>query len=130
MIAITLVMLLANVLLFNRKVEERDRVVAYAVKPEHDRRTLGEKIRALPFLDSRFIFFIFILLPVRTLFAHQWLTIPDYVMRCFPKDIGARYEWFQGLNPLVIVIGVPLIAALTRRVNIITMMILGRASRR
>jgi dipeptide/tripeptide permease len=66
-----------------------------------------------------------VLLPVRTLFAHQWLTIPDYVIRCFPKAIGARYEWFQGINPVVIVIGVPLIAAATRKVNIITMMILG-----
>jgi dipeptide/tripeptide permease len=47
------------------------------------------------------------------------------VLRCFPKEVGSRYEWFQGLNPLVIVIGVPLIAALTRKVNIITMMILG-----
>jgi dipeptide/tripeptide permease len=125
MIGITAVMLVANVLMFTRRVEERDRVVAYAVRPEHDRRTIGEKLRALPFLDSRFIFFIFVLLPVRTLFAHQWLTIPDYVMRSFPRDVGARYEWFQGINPVVIVIGVPLIAALTRRVNIITMMILG-----
>jgi dipeptide/tripeptide permease len=127
MIGVTVAMLAANVLLFTRRVEERDRTVAYAVKPEHDDRTLGQKVRALPFLDTRFIFFIFILLPVRTLFAHQWLTIPDYVMRCFPREVGARYEWFQGINPVVIVIGVPLIAALTRKVNIITMMILGTA---
>ena len=127
MIVVTVVMLAANVLLFTRRVEQRDRTVAYVVKSEHDSRTLAEKLRALPFLDPRFIFFIFILLPVRTLFAHQWLTLPDYVMRCFPSAVGARYEWFQGLNPAVIVIFVPLIAALTRKVNIITMMILGTA---
>ncbi|MBI5838053.1 MAG: MFS transporter [Candidatus Eisenbacteria bacterium] len=127
MIGFTVLMLVANVLLFTKKVEDRDRVVAYVVKPEHDRRTLGAKIKELPFMDSRFQFFIFVLLPVRTLFAHQWLTLPDYVMRCFPKAVGARYEWFQGLNPFVIVIFVPLLAALTRRVNIITMMILGTA---
>lgn len=125
MIGITAVLLVSNVILFTRRVEQQDRTVEYAVRPERDSRTLGEKIRALPFLDPRFIFFIFILLPVRTLFAHQWLTLPDYVMRCFPAEVGARYEWFQGLNPAVIVIFVPLIAALTRRVNIITMMILG-----
>jgi dipeptide/tripeptide permease len=125
MSGITGLLMLANALLFSKRVEQRDRTVEYAVKPAHDRRTLGEKLRSLPFLDSRFIFFIFVLLPVRTLFAHQWLTIPDYVIRCFPKAIGARYEWFQGINPVVIVIGVPLIAAATRKVNIITMMILG-----
>jgi len=127
MIGVTGLMLAANLLFFTRRVEERDRVVAYAVAPHADRRTLGAKLRALPFLDARFLFFIFILLPVRTLFAHQFLTLPDYVVRCFPAHVGARYEWFQGLNPLIIVIFVPLFAALTRKVNIITMMILGTA---
>lgn len=125
MIGVTALMLAANLLFFTRRIERRDRVVEVAAPAHEDRRTLAEKIRALPFLDARFIFFIFILLPVRTLFAHQFLTLPDYVMRCFPKEIGARYEWFQGLNPLIIVIFVPLIAAFTRRANIITMMILG-----
>lgn len=125
MIGVTALMLAANLLFFTRRIEQRDRVVKYATPAHEDRRTLAEKIRALPFLDARFIFFIFVLLPVRTLFAHQFLTLPDYVMRCFPKEIGARYEWFQGLNPLIIVIFVPLIAAFTRRANIITMMILG-----
>ena len=125
MIGVTALMLAANLLFFTRRIEQRDRVVKYATPAHEDRRTLAEKIRALPFLDARFIFFIFVLLPVRTLFAHQFLTLPDYVMRCFPKEIGARYEWFQGLNPLIIVIFVPLIAAFTHRANIITMMILG-----
>jgi len=127
MIGVTGLMLFANLLFFTRRVEARDRVVEYAVAPRADRRRLAEKLRGLPFLDPRFLFFIFILLPVRTLFAHQFLTLPDYVMRCFPANVGARYEWFQGLNPLIIVIFVPLIAALTRKVNIITMMILGTA---
>jgi dipeptide/tripeptide permease len=126
MIGITALMLVTNLAFFTRRIEERDRVLAYA-PPAHDPRTLGEKLRALPFLDARFIFFIFILLPVRTLFAHQFLTLPDYVIRCFPASIGARYEWFQGLNPLIIVIFVPLIAAFTRGANVITMMIVGTA---
>jgi proton-dependent oligopeptide transporter, POT family len=126
MVVFTVVLLLANILFFSKKIEDRDRVVAYVAKPkEHDSRSLGQKIRALPFMDSRFIFFIFILLPVRTLFAHQWLTLPDYILRCFPENVGARYEWFQGLNPVIIIIFVPLIAAMTRRANIITMMIIG-----
>src|SRR4029079_15158843 len=125
MAGFTGVLLFANMVLFTKKVERRDRTVEYAVQPGHDTRTLRDKLRSLPFLDARFIFFIFVLLPVRTLFAHQWLTIPDYVIRCFPKAVGARYEWFQGINPVVIVIGVPLIAAATRKVNIVSMMIIG-----
>ncbi|HEY3296797.1 MAG TPA: MFS transporter [bacterium] len=127
MIGFTVLMLVCNLLFFTKKVEQRDRVVEYAAPTGTDTRHWKEKLKDLPFLDTRFIFFIFVLLPVRTLFAHQWLTLPDYVMRCFPANIGARYEWFQGLNPVIIVIFVPLIAALTRKVNIITMMIIGSA---
>lgn len=78
-----------------------------------------------PLADARFLYFIFILLGVRTLFAHQWLTMPDYITRAYPAEVGARYEWISGLNPLIIVIGTPLVAGLTRRVNVLTMMILG-----
>jgi proton-dependent oligopeptide transporter, POT family len=127
MIVITALIVASNIFFFTRKIEKRDRVVEYVKPQEDDHRTAWEKFRALPFLDVRFIFFIFILLPVRTLFAHQWLTLPDYVMRCFPEAIGARYEWFQGLNPVIIVIFVPLIAAFTRKVNVVTMMIIGTA---
>ena len=124
-IAITALMVAGNLLFFTKRIERRDRVVEYVKPAATDTRTTWEKIKALPFLDTRFIFFIFILLPVRTLFAHQFLTLPDYVIRCFPEGVGARYEWFQGLNPLIIVIFVPLIAAFTRKVNIIKMMIIG-----
>lgn len=61
------------------------------------------------------------------MFAHQWLTMPHYIMRCFPESVGSRYEWFQGLNPLIITFAVPLVAAMTRKVNVISMMILGTA---
>ena len=71
------------------------------------------------------MFFIFILLPVRTLFAHQFLTMPDYVFRAYAPEVSAKFEWIAGLNPFIIVIFVPLIAGFTRKVNIITMMIIG-----
>ncbi|MCM2268231.1 MAG: MFS transporter [Elusimicrobiales bacterium] len=118
-IAVTGVMLLAHIVLFTKKVEQTDRTVTDA--PPGEKKAAG----ALPFLDARFMFFIFILLPVRTLFAHQWMTIPQYIMRCFPAEVGAKYEWISALNPLIIIIFVPLIAAATRRANIITMMIVG-----
>lgn len=124
MAAVNGTVLLAILIMFTRKVEDRDRVVH--IEPKHKvNLPLGQKLKTLPILDSRFMTFIFILLPVRTMFAHQWLTMPHYIMRCFPENVGARYEWFQGLNPLIITFAVPLVAALTRKVDIISMMIVG-----
>lgn len=131
-IAATAIMLLINLCFFTKKVEEKDRqVINVEAKnleirdAEAQPKNLGEKLKSLLIFDGRFFFFIFALLPVRTLFAHQWLTIPDYIMRCFPAEVGAKYEWFSALNPFIIVIFVPLIAALTRRVSVMTMMIIG-----
>jgi len=128
LVGVTALMLALHLLLFTRKVELTDRVTTYEPEEKHadgQIKTFWDKIKELPFLDTRFIFFIFILLPVRTLFAHQFLTLPDYIVRAYPEAVGLRLEWFQGLNPLIIVIFVPLIAAFTRKVNIITMMIIG-----
>jgi len=122
---ITVVMLLAHVSLFTRRVEQTDRVIVDAPKAEEPAKTWKEKLKELPFLDGRFMYFIFVLLPVRTLFAHQFLTMPSYIMRCYPPEVGAKYEWINGLNPLIIVVFVPLIAAMTRKANIVTMMIIG-----
>jgi hypothetical protein len=127
-IAITGLMLLIHMTFFTRKVEETDRtVVAEGKKEGEPEKTWIEKFRELPFADPRFMLFIFILLPVRTIFAHDFLTVPDYVFRCFPEAVSAKYEWIHGMNPLIIVIFVPTIAALTRKVKIINMMIIGTA---
>ncbi len=79
-----------------------------------------------PWSDPRFLFFIFALLPVRTLFAHQWLTMPEYVLRSYPHEIADRMEWLvDSVNPLIIFFGVPTITALTKRFHVLTMMIIG-----
>ncbi len=79
-----------------------------------------------PYQDKRFLFFIFALLPVRTLFAHQWLTMPEYVLRTYPKEIADRMEWLvDSINPLIIFLGVPIATALTKRFHVLTMMITG-----
>ncbi|MBF0499066.1 MAG: MFS transporter [Candidatus Riflebacteria bacterium] len=152
-VGITAFMLISNILFFTKSVEDTCRVVseetskasesqkseknsrlehradeastAAAKVVEPTAQTWKEKILELPFLDVRFMFFIFILLPVRTLFAHQFLTMPDYVFRCFPAEVSGKFEWISGINPLIIVVFVPLIAALTRNVGVVTMMILG-----
>jgi dipeptide/tripeptide permease len=124
-IGITVLMLAIHLTLFTESVERTDRVFAAEPEGQGPAKTLREKLAELPFLDMRFIFFIFILLPVRTLFAHQFLTMPDYIFRCYAPEVSAKFEWIAGLNPLIIVIFVPLIAAMTRKTNIITMMIVG-----
>ena len=79
-----------------------------------------------PFRDGRFVFFIFILMPVQTLFAHNWLTIPYYLDRAFAGTSVSRYfEVFSNLNPILIFVLSPLIAALTARSNVYKMMIAG-----
>ncbi len=124
--AITAATLVANLLLFTRRVEARDRLVREAPAPIAGG-GLVARLRALPILDVRFLFFIFVLLPVRTLFAHQWVTMPHYVVRAFPPEVGARWEWLNGVNPLIITVFVPLIALLTRRARVVDMMIVGTA---
>ncbi|MBQ7567882.1 MFS transporter [bacterium] len=130
--AITLIMLGLCLILFTKKVEERDRYVS-PVKSEDGEgeadKSMGFKAKMKkmlsPFANMRFVFFIFILLPVRTLFAHQWLTLPTYVERCYAPEVFAKFEWISGLNPLIIVVFVPLVAALTRKVKVIDMMLVG-----
>lgn len=125
-VAFTALLLAAHLALFTRRVEARDRVVEAAPAAKQEG-TLLDRLRALPIVDGRFLFFIFVLLPVRTLFAHQWITMPHFVTRAFPPEVGARWEWLSGLNPLVIVIFVPLFAALTRHRRVVDMMIAGTA---
>ena len=79
-----------------------------------------------PFGNTRFLFFIFMLLPVRTLFAHQWLTMPEYILRSYPPWVGDKMEWLVNwINPLIIFVGVPLATVLTRRFHVYTMMVVG-----
>lgn len=129
-IIVTALVVLVNLVFFNKKVEERDSLVVKEeggkTKPQGPAsKRLVAYLKAVPILDLRFVFFIFILYPVRTLFAHQFLTMPHYVTRAFPAEVGARWEWLNSINPLVIVVFVPLFAALTIRKKVVDMMIVG-----
>ena len=89
-------------------------------------RRVAHWVRAHPLLDPKFSFFIFALIPVQTLFAHNWLTLPQYVDRCMGK-IGQDYmEFFVNfINPTLIFVLTPTVAALTRKRNVYKMMIAG-----
>ncbi len=124
--ALTAVFLLANFFFFTKRLEQKERVVGDAAQQaETDAMTFWQKFRALPVMDPRFLFFIFILLPVRTLFAHQWLTLPQYIQRCYPIEVFAKYEWLVAINPFIIIVFVPLFAMFTRKIKVINMMIIG-----
>src|SRR5690606_30732491 len=72
-----------------------------------------------PFRDKRFTFFIFILIPVQTLFAHNWLTIPYYLDRAYAGSVvGEYFEVFSNLNPILIFILAPLVAGLTAKADV------------
>lgn len=78
------------------------------------------------FRDGKFVFFIFILIPVQTLFAHQWLTIPYYIDRAFAgTSVGNNFEFFSNINPILIFFLCPMVAVLTSRTNVYKMMIAG-----
>jgi MFS family permease len=78
-----------------------------------------------PISDGRFMFFIFILIPVQTLFAHNWLTLPQYCERAFTGVVSENFEFFVNFNPLLIFILTPMIAALTMKRKTYLMMITG-----
>jgi MFS family permease len=82
-------------------------------------------IQNIPFKDARFMFFIFILIPVQTLFAHNWLTLPQYFSRAFTGVVSDNFEFFVNFNPLLIFILAPIVTALTAKKDTYMMMIAG-----
>ncbi len=82
-------------------------------------------IQNFPLKDLRFMYFIFILIPVQTLFAHNWLTLPQYTSRAFTGFVSDNFEFFVNFNPILIFILTPMIAALTAKKDAYKMTILG-----
>jgi hypothetical protein len=90
-------------------------------------------LKNFPLKDLRFLYFVFILIFVQTLFAHNWLTIPQYTSRAFggqsyfgiPNFVEDNFEFFVNLNPILIFILTPMVTALTSKKNTYNMMIVG-----
>ena len=97
--------------------------------PEAERKPLKEQIRYylrnFPYRDYRFLFFIFILVPVQTLFAHVWLTLPQYCNRAFTGVVSENYEFFVNFSPLLVFVLTPVVTALSSRRSTYSMMIAG-----
>ncbi len=98
-------------------------------KDEMKDMSAGEKmkyyLKNFPLRDRRFLFFIFILIPVQTLFAHNWLTLPLYTSRAFGGFVANNFEFFVNLNPILIFILTPIVTALTIKKDTYNMMIIG-----
>ena len=97
-----------------------------AARPLPWPRKILKWLKEHPMADPRFAFFIFVLMPVQTLFAHNYLTMPLYVKRAYEGTwLGANFEVAVNLNPLLIFILVPMVAALTRKTNVYRLMVVG-----
>jgi len=129
--AATALMLLVAWLTFTRRAESEK------IRPESEQRIadsrradralpLMERWRRSPFADARFTYFVFILMPARTLFGYQIHIFGNYVLRAYPESVGQRFEYFPNvINPLTVVILSPLFAALFRRTNLVSLMMVG-----
>ncbi len=93
--------------------------------PEELREKIKYYLKNIPLSDARFMFFIFALIPVQTLFAHNWLTLPQYFSRAFTGIVSENFEFFVNFNPILIFILAPMVAALTSKKDTYMMMILG-----
>jgi hypothetical protein len=83
-------------------------------------------LRNHPLADPKFAAFIFCLIPVQTLFAHNWLTLPMYVERAYRGTwIGTNFEVATNFNPILIFVLVPIVTALTQKRKVYNMMIAG-----
>ncbi len=110
---------------------QKDQPQASSEPESGEEQTVKEKIvyylKNFPIRDGRFMFFIFILIPVQTLFAHNWLTLPMYFERAFTGLVSSNFEFFVNFNPILIFILAPMVAALTAKKDTYKMMILGTA---
>ncbi|MEJ2194121.1 MAG: MFS transporter [Ignavibacteriaceae bacterium] len=104
----------------NQKEEEKDEMADMSKKEK-----LAYYIKNFPLKDLRFLYFIFILFFVQTLFAHNWLTIPQYTSRAFEGFVSDNFEFFVNLNPIFIFILTPMVTALTFKKDTYSMMIIG-----
>jgi MFS family permease len=101
------------------------------VGQEDDLKSMGVRdklmyyLKHFPLRDARFLYFIFILIPVQTLFAHNWLTLPQYTSRAFEGFVSDNFEFFVNLNPILIFVLTPIVTAFTARRNAYNMMIWG-----
>ena len=134
-VLVNVVMLLGMVFFFTPKVEQEaeqagaegaeQAAAEGSASGNFSSRAIGW-LKTSPLSNARFMFFIFALMPVQTLFAYQFLVMPQFVTRAFSEVVANNMEVIVNVtNPLIIVLGVPVITAMTRKVPVYKMMIIG-----
>ena len=96
-----------------------------ALLPYDWRRATVRWIANHPLGNGKFFIFIFSLMPVQTLFAYNWLILPQYLTRAYEGWIGQKFELASNINPLLIFILVPVITAATAGRKVYNMIMLG-----
>ena len=136
-VALTVLGIIVVAIILTKKTIEKtiqDSSIETKEKIEADKKVEDEKsakdrikfyLKNFPVRDYRFMFFIFILIPVQTLFAHNWLTLPVYYKRAFTGVVADNFEFFTNFNPLLIFILTPMVAAMTIKRDTYQMMIYG-----
>ncbi|MFH0901417.1 MAG: MFS transporter [Pseudomonadota bacterium] len=130
--------LVVTIALLSRRVVARSIAEAQAVGASAELRSTRTKerkrepfsllrwLKSHPLADPKFAFFIFCLMPVQTLFAHNWLTLPMYVERAYRGTwLGDHFEAAVNFNPVLIFVLVPIVAAITQKTKVYTLMIAG-----
>lgn len=129
MLAIALLLTKKSIAQAQEAIKAVDGEVEEEGENEMKNMSAGEKFRYymknFPLRDARFMYFIFILIPVQTLFAHNWLTLPQYTSRAFEGFVGENFEFFVNLNPILIFILTPIVTAFTLKNDTYKMMIWG-----
>jgi POT family proton-dependent oligopeptide transporter len=134
-VVLTIVGIIIVAVILTRKTEENTARAMAAESGDEEKdesepaMSFKEKIqfylKNIPLKDGRFMFFIFVLIPVQTLFAHNWLTLPQYFSRAFTGVVSENFEFFANFNPLLIFILTPIVTALTVKKDTYSMMIIG-----
>lgn len=74
--------------------------------------------------NLRFLVFIWLLVPIRSLVAHLTYTLPSAVFRTYP-GFADRLEYCFSLNNFLLFLGTPLLTYLTLRWELMSLMIMG-----
>ena len=103
-------------------------IVIFLLLPSEYRQNALHWLAHHPLADAKFCFFIFCLIPVQTLFVHNWLTLPMYVQRAFQESwpwISRNFEPAISFNPLLVFVLVPIATAMTQKRSVYSVMLLG-----
>ena len=88
-------------------------------------RQVESERRSATLWNKRFLVFIWLLVPIRSLVAHfTTYTLPTAVSRTYPWFEG-RLEYCFSLNNFLLFVGTPLLTYLTLRVEVVRLMIVG-----